>query len=256
MQPVSDPKPFQFKLWHLFALVSGTAVVFSFISFISVRGESNRRRECVGRLKQLGLALHSYHYAFDCFPPPYVTDAQGKPLYSWRVLILTYAEGTKLWSQWRFDEPWDSAHNQSLWDELGPPYDCPVARRNRPPGTPQRADYLAVVGPGMAWEAGKCLSLHDFADGGSNTILLVEVRGSQIHWAEPVDVDGTASLKINAPRGLSIGSHGSGGVNVLFVDGSVVHLPDTTSEEQIKALLTRAGGENVDWLRDMPVLRK
>ena len=102
----------------------------------------------------------------------------------------------------------------------------------------------------MAWEAGKRCSAGDFTDGASNTILVVEVRGSQVHWAEPVDLDGTASLKINASRGLSIGSHHSGGANVLFADASVVHLPQTTSEEEIKALLTRDGGENVNRLSE------
>ena len=75
----------------------------------------------------------------------------------------------------------------------------------------------------MAWEAGKCLSLDDFTDGTSNTIMAVEVRGSQIHWTEPVDLDGTAPLKINARRGLSIGSHhpgdGSAGLDVAWASG-------------------------------------
>jgi prepilin-type processing-associated H-X9-DG protein len=102
----------------------------------------------------------------------------------------------------------------------------------------------------MAWEEGKRLSFDDITDTTSNTIMVVEVRGSQIHWAEPVDFDGTASLKINARPGLSIGSHCLGGANVVFVDASVVHLRETTSEEEIKALLTPDGGEKVNWLRE------
>ncbi len=252
MQPVADRKPFQFTLRHLFALVTGTAVVLSAIfSFIWIREEADRRDTCVNNLKQIGLALHSYHACYGRFPPPYVTDAQGKPLYSWRVLILPWMEEKPLYDQWRLDEPWDSPHNQRL-PKPGclcsyPLYECPVARRNRQPGSPPYTDYLAVVGPGMAWEEGKRLSLADFVDDPSNTVMVVEVRGSQIHWAEPVDFDGTASLKINARPGLSIGSHHSGGANVLFADASIVHLPDTTSEEEFKALLTRDGGENEAW---------
>ena len=251
MEPVSDPKPFQFRLWHLFALVTGTAVVLSVVLFLE---ESSRRGTCMNNLTQIGLALQSYHGSYGCFPPPYVTDAQGKPLYSWRVLVLPWMEEFDLYNQWRLDEPWDSPHNQSLpapgeWCHY-PRYKCPEARRDRLRKAPPYTDYLAVVGPGMAWEEGKRLSLADFVDAESNTIMLVEVRGSQIHWAEPVDFDGTGSLKINSRPGLSIGSHHSGGANVLFADCSVVHLPDTTSEEEIKALLTRDGGENEEWRED------
>ncbi|HEY2759688.1 MAG TPA: DUF1559 domain-containing protein [Pirellulales bacterium] len=37
-------------------------------------------------LKLIGLALLNYHHDHGSFPPAYVADASGKPLYSWRVL--------------------------------------------------------------------------------------------------------------------------------------------------------------------------
>lgn len=248
MQPVADRKSFQFTLRRLFAVLTGIAVVCSFIYYCNSAREVARCTDCLNQLKQIGLALTSYESTYGRFPPPYVTDAQGKPLYSWRVLILPYLEEQRLHAQWRMDEPWDSPHNQSLPEPYS--YKCPTARRNRQPGSPPYTDFLAVVGPGMAWEEGKRLSLADFVDAQGNTVMVVEVRGSQIHWAEPVDFDGTASLKINARPGLSIGSHHSGGANVLFANGWTVHLPDTTSEEEIKALLTRDGGENEAWRED------
>lgn len=250
MQPVSDPRPFQFRLRHLFALVTGTAVVFSGIFYMNSAREAARRTSCMNNLKWIGLALQSYHDSYHGFPPPYVTDAQGKPLYSWRVLILPYLNEYDLHAQWRMDEPWDSPHNRRLADSVVSVYQCPTARRNRSRGSPAYTDYLAVVGPGMAWEEGKRLSFADFVDAWSNTIMLVEVRGSQIHWAEPVDFDGTASLKINARPGRSISSHHPDGANVLFADASTVHLPNTTPEQEIKALLTRDGGENEEWRED------
>lgn len=250
MQPVSDPKPFQFRLRHLFALVTGTAVVFSGIFCVNSAREAARRTSCMNNLKNIGLALDSYHASYGRYPPPYVTDAQGKPLYSWRVLILPYLEQYDLHAQWRMDEPWDSPYNRRLADSVVSVYQCPTARGNRQRGSPPYTDYLAVVGPGMAWEEGKRFSRADFVDAESKTIMLVEVRGSQVHWAEPVDIDGTASLKINARPGLSIGSHHPDGANVLFANFWGEHLPDTTSEEEIKALLTRDGGENEEWRED------
>lgn len=255
MRPVSTSKPLKFTLRRLFAVVTATAVVSAcMFYFISLR-ESSLRRErdwvCESKLRQIGLALVSYESSHGGFPPLYVTDAQGKPLYSWRVLILPYMEEQALYDQWRLDEPWDSPDNRSLpvpWA-----FSCPAAERNSEGGISPYTDYLAVVGPGMAWEEGKRLSLADFVDGENNTMMVVEVRGSQIHWAEPGDFDGTASLEINARQGLSIGSHRAGLASALFIDVndlSVGHVPNTTSEEEVKALLTRAGGENEPWRED------
>ena len=42
------------------------------------------------------------------FPPAYSTDAAGKPLLSWRVLILPYIDQQGLYEQFHLDEPWDT----------------------------------------------------------------------------------------------------------------------------------------------------
>ena len=38
------------------------------------------------------VALHNYHDEHGSFPPAYVSDESGRPLYSWRVLILPYLD--------------------------------------------------------------------------------------------------------------------------------------------------------------------
>src|SRR5947207_14607551 len=43
----------------------------------------------------LACALHSYHHAKGRFPPAALHDADGKPLLSWRVLILPFIEHEK-----------------------------------------------------------------------------------------------------------------------------------------------------------------
>src|SRR5207244_4506816 len=54
--------------------------------------EASRRSVCVNNLKQIGLALQNYHDDFGCFPPAYIADENGRPMHSWRVLILPYIE--------------------------------------------------------------------------------------------------------------------------------------------------------------------
>lgn len=89
--------------------------------------------------------------------------------------------------------------------------------------------------------------MSDFTDGLENTILLVEIQNSDIHWMEPRDLDWrTMSFQVNDPRLPSIsGPHPAGPV-VVF--GDRIHgfrLSSTLKPETLKALLTIAGGEPV-----------
>ncbi len=226
----------------VFLLFGGLAIVPTCCPRISSgTGPAAQRAVCGSNLKQLGLALYLYHNDNGCFPPPQVSDSRGRPLYSWRVLLLPYLEQHVIYDQWRLDEPWDSPHNRPLADQTLRAFQCPAAHF-----TPSMTDYLAVVGLGTAWESGKCLSLDDIGDGASNTIAVVEVRGSQIGWAEPVDLGrGQMSLTINDPARPSIGSNHEDIANVLFCDGRVLALPETTPPADLDALLTRDGREPV-----------
>ncbi|MFZ1936339.1 MAG: DUF1559 domain-containing protein [Thermoguttaceae bacterium] len=53
----------------------------------SVR-EVARRTQCENNLKQIAVAMLSYENRYGCFPPAYIPDKNGKPMHSWRVLIL------------------------------------------------------------------------------------------------------------------------------------------------------------------------
>src|SRR6185437_16399328 len=53
------------------------------------RGDG-RKSQCNNNLKQVGLGLQNYNDIYKCFPPVYTTDENGKPMHSWRVLILPF----------------------------------------------------------------------------------------------------------------------------------------------------------------------
>ncbi|MGY8768159.1 MAG: DUF1559 family PulG-like putative transporter [Pirellulales bacterium] len=62
-------------------------------------------------LKQIVFACHIYYETYQQFPPAYLANETGKPVHSWRVLILPYLGEEELYRQYRFDEPWDSEAN-------------------------------------------------------------------------------------------------------------------------------------------------
>jgi hypothetical protein len=62
-----------------------------------------RRTSCKTHLKRIGLALHNYHEVHGYFFPAYIADENGKPMHSWRVLILPYLGEDELYDQYNFD---------------------------------------------------------------------------------------------------------------------------------------------------------
>src|SRR5687767_14136115 len=50
----------------------------------------SKRTQCKNNLKQIALALHNYHDVYGSFPPAYIADKDGRPMHSWRVLLLPY----------------------------------------------------------------------------------------------------------------------------------------------------------------------
>jgi hypothetical protein len=88
--------------------------------------------------------------------------------------------------------------------------------------------------------------MDDFQDGLEDTILIVEIANSDIHWMEPRDLDfNTMSFTIDDRSRPSISSpHPSGPGAVLFADRlSTDRLHTSLSPASIKAMLTISGGE-------------
>src|SRR6476660_6926402 len=54
--------------------------------------ESSRRTKCLNNLKQLGIALHSYHDTIGGFPPGYLENNPLTDRANWITLLLPYHE--------------------------------------------------------------------------------------------------------------------------------------------------------------------
>ena len=205
--------------------------------------EAVRKSICSNNLKQIALALHGYHDAYGSFPPAYIADEDGRPMHSWRALILPYIEQNALYDRYDFTEPWDGPNNRKLADICLSVFNCPADH-----GEPSTmTNYLAIIGPDTAWPGAQTTCLKDFADGTPNTLFVVEVADSGIHWMEPRDLHMVQMAPtINSTAGQGISSHHPGGANALSADGSVLFLPDNVLAEDLRAMLTRSGGERID----------
>jgi hypothetical protein len=209
-----------------------------------------RRSACSNNLKQIALALQIYHDVHGSFPPAYIANENGRPMHSWRVLILPYIEEQALYDKYRFDEPWDGPNNRMLEGYMPGVFRCPSEKRTNAPSL--MTSYVAVVGPETVWPEDKTSRFGDFQDGASQTILVVESHNAGIHWMEPRDLHtGQMAREINPMYGQGICScHGTkndqgrgNAAQVALVDGSVRSLENDLSREELEALLTIAGDE-------------
>lgn len=224
------------------AVVCGGILLALLLPAVQSAREAARRAQCTNNLKQIALAMHNYHDANGCFPPAYLADEDGKPMHSWRVLLLPYLEQQALYDQYNFDEPWDSPANQWIANTVVPVYCCPSI-----PNPTSQTCYAMIVGPGTISDGTSCTSMRDITDGTSNTLMIVEATSAGIGWTEPRDLDATSiTFQVNEPMGGEIESSHPGGVNCAICDGSVQFLSDFTDPEELRAASTIAGGEAVD----------
>lgn len=197
--------------------------------------EAARQSMCRNNLKQIALALLNYESAYGSFPPAYVKDDQGRPMHSWRVLILPFLEQQGLYEQYNFDEPWDGPNNRRLTERIPPVFRCPSANDTSSGNT----SYVASMGTGRMFDPDHPVKLRNVNDGISTTIAVMEIGGSQVSWLDPLD--GQASPA--PPQPGAARSHHPRGMNVAFVDGSVRFLPADVDPQMLEALQTISGGE-------------
>ena len=192
-------------------------------------------------LKQIGIALHSYHDVMGTLPPAVVRDKNGKALYSWRVLILPYLEQDVIYKNWKKDEPWDSPHNKPLSDVVLKVYTLP----GNPDGISNRTPYRVFIGKGTGFEElkgqpSKGIRFADITDGTTNTIAVVEATET-VPWAKPEELDFVAGKALPP-----LGPPWRDEFNALLFDATVRFIPKTIKPQSLQAMITRNGGEIVN----------
>ncbi len=194
------------------------------------------RAQCTNNLKQIALALHNYEQAHKAFPPAYTVDANGRPLHSWRTLILPYLEQTALYRTIDLSKPWnDPVNAKALGTEVSV-FHCPAERTRWNTTT-----YLAIVAPNSFFMPRECRRLEEITDGTGSTLMVIEAgEENSVPWMAPVDAR-EEHVMILGPRTKL---HHAGGTNACFVDGSVRFLKASTPLYVRRALLSISGNDD------------
>lgn len=231
--------------------VIGVLIALMLPAVQAARGAA-RRIQSSNNLKQIALAMHNFHDTFGSLPARAKTDAEGKPLLSWRVMILPFIEQSTMFDQFHLDEPWDSEHNKQFIKQMPDNYRRPNSKA--PAGY---TTYLVPVGKGMAFEPDlkptpegemmtKGLGFRDFTDGLSNTALCVEVNDDHaVIWTKPSDLE--VNL-MNVWNGL--GEAQPEGFLGAFCDGSVQFISKNAGADFLKKWFQRNDGGVIEFPRN------
>lgn len=199
-------------------------------------GEAARRNWCRNNLKQIALALQSYEDVHHALPPAYTVDAMGKPLHSWRTLILPFMERRDLYETIDLSKPWDDPANRAAFETSVQAYRCPSVDC---PMT--HTTYLAVVAPGGCFRPTKPRKLAEITDDPDLTLMVMEVAAERaVHWMSPTD---TTESEIVTLGDLAKLPH-PGAAQAVTVSGSVLIVSATWKPDKLRALVSIAGNDD------------
>lgn len=206
-------------------------------------------------------AIEKYHKDKGHYPPPAITDKDGKPLLSWRVAILPYMDNAyinnnggpgekpingpkELYALFKLDEPWDGPNNKKLIDKLPSLYRAPWSAIPYQQSSIGKTMVMAAAGKGAIFDpTAKKVSEGDVRDGTKQTLLLLQLEepGHAVYWSKPSDVELTADGKLPAD-----GPNLAKRLAVVYADGSAHTLANGIDLKALHGAVTRDGGEKLD----------
>jgi hypothetical protein len=160
-------------------------------------------------------------------------DADGQSKLSWRVHLLPLLGEAELHAKFKLDEDWDSEHNLELLEEIPEIFQSVEGS--------SQSSFLGFGGEGMSMASGMLHKPDDLKDDADLTIMLMDVGDRlAVPWTQPIDL-----LSLEVEKLAEIADDTSGKIQVITVSGKKRTLQKRLSLEQLQAMLSIAGGEEV-----------
>ncbi len=266
-----------------FVIVSISMGIFvGLAAFGTMAREEARRSQCINNLKQIGLALHNYHSAYESFPYAAVPNDRLPPdrRLSWQLGLIPFMFCAHCWglddcTKLDLSEPWDSGTQSRLSVVPLEPLVCPSSPYVPPHGIYSGDHYVdrtrltekipaAYVGiAGLGKDApslskgnrragifgyDRVTRLEEIRDGTSSTMMVSETSALKGAWTS----GGAATVRgLDQAQRPYIGPGRQFGGNhreqalILFADGSVRTVRATIDPKVFESLSTMAGGEGL-----------
>jgi prepilin-type N-terminal cleavage/methylation domain-containing protein/prepilin-type processing-associated H-X9-DG protein len=268
-------RPTAFTLVEILVVIAIIGMLVAILlPAVQAARESARRAACQNNLRQIGVALLSYHDVHKHFPIGCVekripsTKPNGRQL-AWSAALLPNLEEPSLWSQIDFESPYDSAANSTAAVTIVSVYLCPSTvrlasgREGAIVGNPASTgsgeyrgaaiDYGGIYGAAQISPSPNGVFLYDrevkiseITDGTSHTLALAEDTGrgwlTDGEWINGENIYDVSNL-INTQQHNEIWSDHAGGAMALWCDGGVTLLAESMDLATLRASCTRAGNE-------------
>lgn len=236
--------------------------------------ESARAMLCKNRMRQVGIALHSFESQNQKMPAG--NDISSRFSHSWFTRILPMIDQASLYQRYDWSQRWDDAKgatgltNNIVTATTVPLFVCP----STPTLLQGACDYGGNYGTtqtglpagfriGDGWEAGALLVINssgkssrtsasrlgEFHDGLSQVILVYESAGRSSesgHWGAGTNCFGIEYPVNGNADGETIMSFHLAGGHVLFADGHVTFVSNNADLNLLARLATRNGNEPIE----------
>jgi hypothetical protein len=194
-------------------------------------------------IRQIAAALNSYRREHGSYPTPIVVDKDGKPLYSWRVLILPQLGYHHLYQQFQLAQTWDSPTNMQVTYQMPREFACTGDSLDV---ALHESNFALLVGGGTLFPPSGPVDISKISDRIDETLLVVETKAGGIKWTAPGDIDASSGVKLGTRPMVDVGGNFADCALAATVDGNPIAIRSTTTGSMIDAMVTPSGREKID----------